>query len=668
MNIVIVIDIYDMLTNGTVMTAYRFAREFRRRGHNVRIVATGAKGEGCFEVPERYIPIVTEVSAKQQIRFGKPDEKILRAAFEGADIIHFYLPFKLERKGRKIAESMGIPCTSAFHLHPQNITYNIGIKHGGLLSSFIYFLFRKKFYRHFEHIHCPSAFIADELKKHGYKQKLHVISNGVEKDFSSVKKTYGDAGEYFEILSVGRYAAEKRQDLIIKAVAASKYSDRIRLTLAGRGPRREKLERMAKKLLKNPVRFAFYGKDELIEVIRASDLYVHAADVEIEGISCIEAFSAGLVPLIADSPKSATPQFAIDDRSLFRAGSVKSLTEKIDYFIEHRDELKDLSKKYIEEGERYSIEYSVDKTEEMFREAIRTQKNRKLLNTAKCRKTRKQFFNRSWFHKALSWIFYYFIATPLLYFYIYPVYGLRVKGRKNLKKAKKTGAISVSNHVHVLDSVMNALALWPRKMIFTSVKSNFHIPVAGKILGVAGVIPVAGSINEAVVFRNELKRILKRKHIVHIYPEGHLINYYSGIRPFGNGAFSLACDSQVPIIPIVIAWRRRRGLYKLFIRSKPCATLYIGAPVFPNRILLSHEQEEDLRIRTKLEMERIFSLSEGPNSVDYLAENGIAPEEFKIRTGMSRKADKVADHTKDESRKCITDSSEEANKDNKYLH
>ena len=69
MNIVIVIDIYDMLTNGTVMTAYRFAREFRRRGHNVRIVATGAKGEGCFEVPERYIPIVTEVSAKQQIRF-----------------------------------------------------------------------------------------------------------------------------------------------------------------------------------------------------------------------------------------------------------------------------------------------------------------------------------------------------------------------------------------------------------------------------------------------------------------------------------------------------------------------------------------------------------------------------------------------------------------------
>ena len=46
----------------------------------------------------------------------------------------------------------------------------------------------------------------------------------------------------------------------------------------------------------------FMSKEELLDVIAFSDLYVHCAESEIEGMSCIEAFSAGLVPVIADSP------------------------------------------------------------------------------------------------------------------------------------------------------------------------------------------------------------------------------------------------------------------------------------------------------------------------------------------------------------------------------
>ena len=56
-----------------------------------------------------------------------------REAFEGADVVHFYLPFQLEKKGRKIAKGMGIPCTAAFHLQPENITYNCGLKRSRLV-------------------------------------------------------------------------------------------------------------------------------------------------------------------------------------------------------------------------------------------------------------------------------------------------------------------------------------------------------------------------------------------------------------------------------------------------------------------------------------------------------------------------------------------------------
>lgn len=52
----------------------------------------------------------------------------------------------------------------------------------------------------------------------------------------------------------------------------------------------------------------------------------------------MEALACGLVPVIANSPLSATPQFALDDRSLFQAGNAGDLADKIDYWIEHPEE------------------------------------------------------------------------------------------------------------------------------------------------------------------------------------------------------------------------------------------------------------------------------------------------------------------------------------------
>lgn len=78
----------------------------------------------------------------------------------------------------------------------------------------------------------------------------------------------------------------------------------------------------------------------------------------------------GLVPIIANSPKSATPQFALDDRSLFVAGDSSDLALKIDYWMEHEEERKKMEKEYAETGKKYAISNSILQIEEMFREAI----------------------------------------------------------------------------------------------------------------------------------------------------------------------------------------------------------------------------------------------------------------------------------------------------------
>lgn len=607
MNIVFVIDTFDLKTNGTVMTACRFVENLRKHGHRVKVVGTGAEGEDCYNMPERYIPIVTEVSRKQKIRFSKADLHILMNAFSGADLIHFFLPFKLEKVGKKLADKMGIPSTAAFHLQPENILYNMGLKWFNLGSKFLYFAFRRRFYRKFDHIHCPSRFIAGELKKHKYKAKLHIISNGVDNSFKPADEPRKEDG-FFNILMVGRYATEKRQDVLIKAVSLSKYKDKIKLTLAGQGPLQKKLEKLAQNL-PNKVNFGFLEQSELQDVIHNSDLYVHAADVEIEAIACIEAFACGLVPVIADSKKSATSQFALDKRSLFKAGDPKDLASKIDYWIEHKDERLFMSQKYIESGKTYGIDYSISKAEEMFNEAI-LDFRASSKNDKKTRKLRKKIMPKGKIFRFFAFLFYYVVAVPILSVYLFFMYGIKVKGKNNLKELRKSksGAVTISNHVHYVDCAMVALGVFPKKVIFTSLESNFNMPVAGTLIKMLGGVPVSKRLNEIKIMHDEVVKQLKLGRFVQIYPEGHLINYYEGIREFYKGAFKIACDAQVPVIPIGIKWREPKGFFKIY-KKKPCATVLIGKPVYADYRLLRKDMEFDLKARCEKAMENHFSSS-----------------------------------------------------------
>ena len=150
-------------------------------------------------------------------------------------------------------------------------------------------------------------------------------------------------------------------------IKKSKYEKNIHLILAGKGPWKEHLEMLSKDLT-NKVIFNFYSQDELLKIINFSDLYIHSSDAEIEAISCMEAFTCGLVPVISDSKLSATNQFALDDRNLFEAGNSESLKKKIEYWIEHPEEKKIQSKKYIEYAKKYNIENCVKEMEKFFTE------------------------------------------------------------------------------------------------------------------------------------------------------------------------------------------------------------------------------------------------------------------------------------------------------------
>jgi len=385
MKILFVIDSLYTSNNGTSVSAQRFASELVKRGHRVRALCSDRPKNGETIGSERdfvcgvlHLPIVQPLCEKHDFRYANIRKPLIRKACDWADIVHIYVPFGISVACISYCHETGKPVTAAFHVQPENITSSLGLGKVRWANEMLYSLFRKIAYNRVTHVHAPSEFIAGQMRQRNYTAKLHVISNGIHRAFidagkrKRVQALMGQCDKndgLIRIMMIGRLSREKRQDVIIDAVRLSKYADRIQLVFAGRGPKYEEYVAQSRALAHAP-EFVFLEREQLIEQLLKTDLYVHASDMEIEAISCIEAFATGLVPIIANSKESATPQFALDERSLFEAGNPRSLAEKIDYWLDHSEERKKMEQRYADQGEKYSLKRSVNLFEQMLYAAI----------------------------------------------------------------------------------------------------------------------------------------------------------------------------------------------------------------------------------------------------------------------------------------------------------
>lgn len=608
MKIVLVIDQFDDSNNGTTVTARRFANQLRLCGHEVVILAGGEPCEGKVCAPIHRIPLFQKLIESQGMCFAKPDIQAYYTAFRDADIIHFYMPFRFCRRGEELARQMGIPTVAAFHVQPENITSTLFLGKTKCVNELLYRWFYHVFYNRFDHIHCPSAFIAQQLEQRSYGAKLWVISNGVADRFVPMPiERAPQLADRFTILMIGRLSGEKRQDLIIEAAQKSRYADHIQLVFAGKGPKEAAYRRKAKNLRHPPV-FGFYSQDELYQLINMCDLYVHASDAEIEGISCMEALACGVVPVISDSALSATGQFALCEESLFRAGDSGDLARKIDYWIEHPKEKKEYSEKYARAQEENRVPACVARAEKMYQQAISDKKHKgyrrvplsrwRKLTSPDCNAIRRHFCRGGAVMTLLFWGFTTLIS-PVLWLINKVWFGLRIEGRENLRDLKG-GAVSVMNHVHPMDCTMAKVALMPHRLWFLSLASNLNKPFTGWLVRFCGGVPLAENVHDMAQLEQGMEARVRGGAFIHFYPEGMLVPYYNGLREFHPGAFALVTRVGCPVVPMMLCMRPSSGLMRW--RRKPCFTLRIGKPLYADESLTKKQAAKELEQRVRQAM------------------------------------------------------------------
>jgi 1-acyl-sn-glycerol-3-phosphate acyltransferase len=191
------------------------------------------------------------------------------------------------------------------------------------------------------------------------------------------------------------------------------------------------------------------------------------------------------------------------------------------------------------------------------------------------------------------------LAAPLVLFF---AHGLVVKGRRNLKEIKNTGAISISNHVLYLDGVLAVSSLFPRRVVVHSQELNFKIPYVRHIFPYLGVIPIPESITAKANYIKATDKFLSENKVMHFNPEASLWPGFDKIRQFKPGAFHFAVKNNVPVIPICINFRKARGIVKFLPIKENLVTVHIGKPLYANTELPFKEAVEDLTKRSHKKM------------------------------------------------------------------
>ncbi|WCC79237.1 glycosyltransferase [Cutibacterium equinum] len=366
--------------NGTTASTLRFSHALRALGHEVRLLSVGSTSMPdtreipVVSVPALNLPIITHLADLQNVDLARPEVAIVASAVAGADIVHIVMASPLGVCAKHAAQHAGVPVTAGFHVQPENITYNLHLANARHLADHMYRMLWRGFYHDVAHIHAPSQFIADQLRSHGYQQHLHVISNGAPPEFcpGPPRQTWTlDSPGPATVMTVGRLSPEKRIEVLVDAIARSRHRDRIRLVVAGRGPQREWLQKRAERAGVDACFVHHDRPDDLIAELRAADLYVHPADVEIESLAALEASLVGLPCLIVDSPLSATSQFCrVPDHGLCPPRDPVQMAAEIDWWLEHPQQREIAGQAQATCGQEYGLARSARLLAEMFDDAV----------------------------------------------------------------------------------------------------------------------------------------------------------------------------------------------------------------------------------------------------------------------------------------------------------
>lgn len=197
--------------------------------------------------------------------------------------------------------------------------------------------------------------------------------------------------------------------------------------------------------------------------------------------------------------------------------------------------------------------------------------------------------------------------------------GLRIRGREVLKrhsKGLKHGAITIANHVFRLDC--------PCVLLAVKAKPTTRIPMFAPnfrtkdsfFLNLVGGVPIPeaeAGMSAMKKFNEAFDEFHRRGWWFHIFPEACRWDMYKPLRPFQKGAFTMSYKYDMPLLPCVITYRERKGIFRLFgPKELPLLTVTIGEPIYPDTTQPRKAEVDRLRDVAHLQMQQMAGITHNP--------------------------------------------------------
>lgn len=122
-----------------------------------------------------------------------------------------------------------------------------------------------------------------------------------------------------------------------------------------------------------------------------------------------------------------------------------------------------------------------------------------------------------------------------------------VNGRKNIDFSRQY--MVVANHSSALDIMLTYLSV-PKQLMFVGKTSLAKLPLFGVIYKASNILVDRTSVESRRQILPKTKHEIERGRSIVIYPEGTTKHHTRRLMPFKDGAFVLAIDCGIPILPI----------------------------------------------------------------------------------------------------------------------
>ena len=361
---------------GAEAVVYNLASFLAQKGHKISIFTTSANSKS--EIEECNGVTVYRYRTNIRVASGKFSLGLLKNIVKyPADLVHVHISVPIgDIAGWLCARRNKKPLVVTSHL-------DMGSYSGIICKPFdyLYYKLADKILSDADVIITPSEHYANEDLLRKYKEKVNVISNGINiRDFDikyskdECRDKIGLSANEEVMLFVGNLESRKGLDILIKAMhKIVKNTQDTKLVLIGIGSMKNGLKSLAEKLgIIEHIKFAgFVDESEKVSYYKSADIFVLPSLYEVFGIVNLEAMACG-VPIVA-SNVGGIPDVVKDGENglLVPPSNSEALADAIIYLLENEDVREKMGNNGREKIKDYSWGRIANETEKVYDEVLK---------------------------------------------------------------------------------------------------------------------------------------------------------------------------------------------------------------------------------------------------------------------------------------------------------